>query len=235
MSKYASFKCDAMTLHAALYRVSNHPLAADCDFPFEFTLSSRLLSMLPAILMCQPAVAQALGSIKDGLPAVRSCRISFHRQQSDKEALLFLNVDSFRCQRDSLQELTLRGVGSGIRMVGQSVGFAELRALRFVTIHNFGLTGLAWLKTGCFAPVHALNLDGNKALELSGGATAALLAMTALARLSMRKQCTGGHGNVASGAARDAKAPPREAVWTADSVHCLTKLAAARPGLQLCF
>ena len=165
-----------------------------------------------------------------GLPKLKSCSLTFQNRGAAawQIAEVPLRQDSFRCQRDSLQELTLCGVGQNLLLTNFSWFNSGLPALRSLTVRNLGLQHLDWLTSQVVppdvGPVHSLDVDDNQLLHLSGASTAALVSMTALGKLSMRKPC----GADASAADR------RKAVWSAGSFRCIAQLAAARPSLQLC-
>ena len=165
-----------------------------------------------------------------GLPKLKSCSLTFHNRGAAawQIAEVPLRQDSFRCQRDSLQELTLCGVGQNLLLTNFSWFNSGLPALRSLAVRNLGLQHLDWLTSQVVppdvGPVHSLDVDDNQLLHLSGASTAALVSMTALGKLSMRKPC----GADASAADR------RKAVWSAGSFRCIAQLAAARPSLQLC-
>ena len=126
-----------------------------------------------------------------GLPALRSCHIRFHTGSDSHGAVLLVNHLSFYEQRSSLQTLTLRGVNSNIRMPCSAASFGMMPTLRNLSIQNLGLTGLQWLplvsSSPALASLRTLQVDDNKDLQLDGAATAALLAMTALTKLSIRR------------------------------------------------
>ncbi len=170
-----------------------------------------------------------------GLPALQRCRLAFHIDGDSSRTLVHISESSFNSQRNSLQELSLRGVSNNIRLANLGWYLIGLPALRCLAIH-LGVTNLKWLETTWRSepagPVHSLNLDDNAALQLNGESAAALLKMTGLKKLSMRKSVANYDG---SGIAGQAGSAASGAVWSAASVRCLTRLAAARPTLELCF
>ena len=177
-------------------------------------------------------------SVFAGLPALQSCQISFHTHRFDGRAQLVLGPNTFRSQRDSLQTLTLRGgAEKGISM--ESAGFlGQLRAVRRVTMQNLGLVSVQSLGAGGTASpppaLHSLNLDGNPGLQLDKTVTAALIKMTCLRELSMRKASAAGDASrAAAGDDSDSDTLPREAIWSLDSIRCIAQLAAGRPALRL--
>ena len=167
----------------------------------------------------------------DGLPALRSCQITFRHAQNGRHAALLLSQDSFRAQRDSLQKLTLSGVGLHVQLANFSWYSSGLPALASLAVRNVGLTDLDWLSSettpSALAALSSLDLDDNDALQLGVTAKAALLCMTALKTLSLQETGT-------SGGDANEPAQPR-AVRTAESVRHIAQLAAARPELQLTF
>ncbi len=173
---------------------------------------------------------ETTGLYLDGLPALQRCHVSFHSGGvgAAKVCLTQAGVG----YQDSLQELTLRSVGSGVRLEQLSGYIMTLPTLRRLTVQNLGLTDLDWLDitwtTLPPAPLRSLDLDGNDALQLSEAATAALRKMTALKTLSMRKGSAAEHGGAHGGGAADA-------AWSPESVRCIAQLVAARPDMMLHF
>ena len=119
-------------------------------------------------------------------------------------ARLSLGSTAFQYQRDSLQELSICGVGAGIRVDTFNVDLSKLRALRTVAMQNVGLGYIHWLanwNTSTPATLDSLSLDCNPLMKLCGAATAALISMTALQTLSMQKHSADGGTSGDSGAA----------------------------------
>ena len=176
-------------------------------------------------------------SVFAGLPGLQDCHIRFHTHRSVGRAQLLLGPDTFRHQRDSLQTLTLRGVGTGICMESASF-LGQLRAARRVTVQNLGLVSMklgAGVTSSPLPPLHSLNLDSNASLQLDNVITAALIKLTTLRELSMRKLSGGCDASSAVASDSDDTDPQsREAIWSLGSIRCLTQLAAARPALRLC-
>ena len=177
-----------------------------------------------------------------GLPALQKCHFSLHTGRVHRQGCLFMSHATLSRQRDSLQELTLRGVGDGVRIHVVSPWLFGMTALRCLAVQNANLTALPWLgRVPCYTPrsLRTLDLDANVALQLDRTAMAALLGMSNLRQLSMRKRYRTSGGSPADGPGsqgltdRDAKPP--EATWSIDSVACIAQVAAARPTLQLCF
>ncbi len=177
-------------------------------------------------------------SVFAGLPALQSCQISFHTHRFDRRAQLVLGPNTFRRQRDSLHILTVRGAGKGISMESASF-LGQLRAVRRLTIQNLGLVSVRSLGAGATSSpspaLHSLNLDGNPGLQLGKAVTAALIKMTTLRELSMRKSsATGDTSRAAAGDDSDSDTQPKEAIWSLGSIRCIAQLAAGRPALRLC-
>ncbi len=174
-----------------------------------------------------------------GLPALRRCRIAFRVQGAGDRAFLHLSEASFDRQRNSLHELTLQGISRNIHVLNLGWHLVTLPALRCLAIQNLGVTNLNWLESSWesppAAPVHSLSLDDNAGLQLNAKAAAALLNMTALRKLSMRKRVGHSYTIGNSFAGHGGSVPWWAAVWTADSVRCIARVVAARPALQLCF
>ena len=170
-----------------------------------------------------------------GMPALQRCRLALHAAGS-KHAVLDLDEDSFDSPWHSLEELMLRGVSRSIHVTNLGWDLIALPALRCLAIQNLGVTNLKWMEpswnSAPAGPLHSLDLDDNADLQLDVEGAAALLNLTALKKLSMRKTPAPSNG---SGIAGQADSAAAGAVWSADSVRCLTRLAAARPALKLCF
>ncbi len=178
-------------------------------------------------------------SVLDGLPSLRRCHISLHKPKDRRNLSVFLGDSAFHRQRDSLEELTLRGVGDGIRVHQQRFCVVELRALRCLAFENVGLTDLRSLIPPATSPalpsLSRLGLDRNPGLQLSPLVTAGLLRMPALRTLSMRKQLPKGNIiAVASSGPGDAGAAATEATWSLQSVRCIAELVAAKPAFRIC-
>ena len=170
-------------------------------------------------------------SVLDGLPALRRCHLSLHKHKDRRNVTVFLGDSAFRCQRDSLEELTLRGVSDDIRVHLQRFCVVELRALRSLAFENVGLADLRSLIPPATSPalpsLSRLDLDGNPALQLSPLVTAGLLRMPALRTLSMRKQILPkGNVNVAAAlsGSSDVSDAAAEATWSLQSVRCIAEL-----------
>ena len=139
-------------------------------------------------------------------------------------------------QQTSLQEFTLRGISENICITNLGWYLIGLPALRRLAIQNLGITSLQWLQSSLTSvpagPLNSLDMDHNADLQLDDEAATALLNMTDLKKLSMRKRVSPRN---ASGIAGQTDYAAVGAVWSVESVRCLTRLAAARPSLQLCF
>ena len=126
-----------------------------------------------------------------GLSALQCCRLDCQKSGRDEYAVLHLDETSLDSQRHSLQELTLRGINNNIRVANIGWYLIALPALRFLTIQNLGVADLMWMQSSWFSqpagPVHSLDLDDNTTLQLNAEAAAAILNLTALKQLSMRK------------------------------------------------
>ena len=115
-------------------------------------------------------------------------------------ACLFLSKDSFQSQRDSLQELVLRGMRRNIELLNPRWCLAGLAALRSLSIQNLGLTDLQWLDQGCdseLASLHSLDLDDNEVLQLSGASLTILSSMAGLRLLTGQTTLAEGNMSVA--------------------------------------
>ena len=147
---------------------------------------------------------------------------------------MLLGQDSFRTQQTSLRELTLCSYSSTVRVA--NIGWIDLPAMQVLTVQNLGLTDLHWLSADQSSPalaaVHSLDVDGTRALQLDSASVEALLNMSALTKVSMRKKSLEGSTNAAGS---QADTSVHETSWSAESVGCIAQLAAARPALQLSF
>jgi len=192
----------------------------------------------------QRGALRDMSLVLPGFPALESCHIRFSTGADGSRAFLIIHPSSFYSQKSSLQTLTLRGMNSCIRNRGCMIDL--MPAMRHLTIQNLGLTNLKWLTPVCdrdwFTPVRSspafpslrsLKLDDNEDLQLNGAATAALLSMAALTKLSLTRRLAERQGPDDGSDASDA-APPA-AAWSTESLRCVAQLAAARPDLKLCF
>ncbi len=156
-----------------------------------------------------------------------------------ESALVYLSEASFGSQRHSLQQLTLRSVSQNMRLRHLCWCLIRLPALRRLAIQNLGVTNLRWLQPSWnsvpASPLHDLDLDDNAALQLDGEAAAALLNITSLQKVSMRKGVAQDAASTATRVPGPADTVARGTVWSAESVRCIARVVAARPALQFCF
>ncbi len=82
-----------------------------------------------------------------GLPALQTCNIAFYVQNAGEAAAVHVSEASFGSQRNSLQNLKLRGVSGSIHVVNLGYYLSQLPALRFLAVRHLDVRNLMWLES----------------------------------------------------------------------------------------